>query len=63
MDDIFIGSDASNCDGEISGYSSMWHILFNELGDRLEEKIAFPDFFKKIVEQEWEPKLEVYYAI
>lgn len=37
MDDIFVGPDASNCDGDITMYSNLMHILTNEFGEKLEE--------------------------
>ena len=49
MDDIFIGPDASNCDGDICMYSNLLYILTNEFGEKLEEAPSFPDLFEKVI--------------
>ena len=37
MDDIFVGPDASSCDGDITMYSNLMFILDSEIGEKLEE--------------------------
>ena len=50
MDDIFIGADASSCDGDINMCSNMWYILFNEFGEKLDEPVPYTEFFSTVVE-------------
>jgi hypothetical protein len=42
MDDIFVGPDASNCDGDINMYSNLMYILTNDLGEKLDVDVNPP---------------------
>jgi hypothetical protein len=63
MDDIFVGPDASNCDGDINMYSNLMHILNSEFGDKLEDPPTITELFKNVIEQEFKPNFDVNYSI
>lgn len=63
MDDIFVGPDASNCDGDINMYSNLMHILTNEFGEKLENPPSIKELFENVIEQDFEPNFEVNYSV
>ena len=63
MDDIFVGPDASSCDGDIFMYSNLMFILDNGFGEKLEEAPSVQELFKNVVEQEFKPNFDVNYSI
>jgi hypothetical protein len=57
MNNIYRGSEATNCDGNIQGYSTLMHILSNE-----SKKASEDSTFTEIVTKEFEYNLNVDYS-